>query len=165
MTAGHIIELMSKDKKIKDICYNVCEGKAIHKDVYQELFVRVCSQPSEKIEGIYSSGYLYKWVVTVCSNLVIDHYRKNSRYTDLEIDIPDSEEYNHNIDVTVKRVEEEFGKFDEYERNLFIEYLKAGSYRKLEKRTGIFYSTICKTVTGMKKQIHEAIYEDIRRLQ
>jgi cobalamin biosynthesis Co2+ chelatase CbiK len=79
------------------------------------------------------------------------------KYRPKEIDFIISEDYNHEIDQTIDKINKQLEKLHWYDRELFKAYIDSGSYRKLSKQTNIPFNSISRTVNHVKDFIRDNI--------
>lgn len=157
MTREIILQAIANDKDVKAACVNILRGKDT-KDFYQHIMLIICEIGEEKLIDIYTNGYLRWYIVKIIMNEGADWLKgkANLEYLDEITDVED-EPYNGEIDREVEVIECRLDCLPEYEKRLFLEYMKAGSYRKLETVVGISYRTIGNKIKSIKKQLNEDI--------
>lgn len=72
MTRDQIVNQLSTNKRYKDYCKALCQGKDIWNDLYQEFILTVLLKPNEFIEKVYSDGAMHKW----CISVILNHNKK-----------------------------------------------------------------------------------------
>jgi hypothetical protein len=163
-----LLDQIAKDEKIKDACKKIDYRN--HKDLYQELFIILCELPAEKLEQMYSNGYLQYWVVRTLLNMTSprgNFYRKyyiindeseaDKRLEEIEEDkseLFELEKKRREVEALLQKYEEK-GRdgFGWYKVTLLKLYSEVGSYRKMGELTGISYRTICEDINEFIKEL------------
>ena len=156
MTYLDVITKTSQDKELKQICKKI--GGNLADDLFQELMLILLEYNPEKLVSIYNKGY-YKWFLV---KTLTNQFNSNSspfakKYRPKEIDFIISEDYNHEIDLTIDKINKQLEKLHWYDRELFKAYIDSGSYRKLSKQTNIPFNSISRTVNHVKDFIRDNI--------
>jgi hypothetical protein len=165
----NVLNEPSKDAKIKEACKRI--GYPNHDDLYQELFIILCELPKDKLNEIYSNGYIHYWVVRTLTNMVSPYgkfYKKYKvTYDDTEADkkLTDTEDEGSGEELEREReraeVESLLTKYENsgrdgfgwYKVTLLKAYAEVGSYRKLSKLTGIHFITIAHDINTFRKEL------------
>ena len=156
MTWHELINQTAKDKEIKSICRKI--GGNLADDLYQELMIIILEYNKEKLLDIYNKGY-YKWFIvkTLTNQFNSNSSPFNKKYRPKELDYLPEHTYDKNIDILINKIEVELNKLHWYDKELFKAYITSGSFRKLEKLTGIPFASINRTVNNVKNRIRDNI--------
>lgn len=164
-----ILNELSKDAKIKEACKKI--GYPNHDDLYQELFIILCELPQDKLNEIYSNGYIHFWVVRTLINMTSPNGKFYKKYkviyddteaiTKLTEPQEEDREQVFELERKASEVEALLTKYEQsgqkefgwYKVNLLKMYVEAGSCRKLSKLTGISYKTISYDISNFRKEL------------
>ncbi len=168
MKASEIINDVANSREYVQICKNIAQ--ADHQDLFQELILILCEYNRLKLEQIYANGYIKWFIVRILKNQFCSvnspFYKKNKEFLlrSQQIDFTKSsiiiEDYDDSKDSIIDHCLKELDtsncdKDQYYERTLFKEYMEAGSYEKLAKKTGINRKSIQYTIQKVKKDIRD----------
>lgn len=194
MTKPQIIERLYKSKNFTD-CIGKMEPVQLQDDLRQEVALIVCEMPEEKIIGLFHEGKLEFYVVRIILNLVNNNQNKfyktfrerNYQYWD---DVPQGEEDREGwIPGLIKfdtepehekkeRLEEraireqmeditleEIDRLYWYDAEMIRLYLKLGTFRAMQKQTGIphisCFKNIKKSLITLKKVAIEGVNKPV----
>lgn len=166
ISRDEILNAVAKDKEYRKICNSIAKGTGLADDLYQEMFIILCEMEEEKLKALYHEGYLRPFIYRAMFyqfNSPHKQFYKNHRQQ-FEA-IPEGVthqpelEYDHDIDKALQAIETALAAIGWYEETLMKEYIKAGSYRKLEAKTSIPYKSICNTINDTKKKIRQQLKE------
>lgn len=160
MTKTDIIDQISHSSEWVGICRKIAKGSDIHQDLFQEFIIVLMGMPECKVVTMHESGELQFYCVRVLFRMFNSSntpFFRNYRARQADIRIPQPDEYDHDIDHDFARVEKILDGLPWYEREIFRAYMKAGSYRKLAKATGIVAPSIAATVNKVRRKIRHQI--------
>lgn len=167
MTREEILNQVSQDKEYRKICNSIAKGTNLANDLYQEMFIILCELDEEKLKAYHGEGYLrfytYRAMYYQFTSPHKEFYKNyRQKYTPIpqDLTVEDTCDYDPQIDIALNAIEQALSAIGHYEETLMKEYLKAGSYRKLEALTTIPYKSICNTINDTKKKIREQLKND-----
>jgi len=179
MNKDEIILSVFNDKELKSLA-----GKYdVNGDLWSELMLYLCEMDAERIEHIYSQGFMRYHVVSCItrSSLMYQNYVKHERklsFTDepIGVDIEDSI-YNELIEISGKEINKDELVYlinhiammeNTYDRELFLlitqgvdlgngEFRKFNTISEISKETGISYTTLYNSYKKTIKRINEKV--------
>jgi DNA-directed RNA polymerase specialized sigma24 family protein len=151
MTREQLLHAIVSDKQIKQTCANISGNKDAD-ELYQQVILIILELPHEKLMSIHTGGYLRWYIVRVTMYVWQRNKKTKLCYTDAEFDTIDNP-YDYETDEKAQAIESNLNNLPEYDQRLLLEYMKAGSYRKLEVATGIPYRTIGRNIKKIKDKL------------
>ena len=151
MTREQLLQAIVNDKQIKQTCANISGNKDAD-ELYQQVMLIILELPHEKLNLIHTGGYLRWYIVRVTMYVWQRNKKTKLCYTDAEFDAIDNP-YDYETDEKAQAIESNIQSLPEYDQRLLLEYMKAGSYRKLETATGIPYRTIGRNIKKIKDKL------------
>jgi len=158
-----IIEHLTKVEYIRDTCGF---GGNLKLDLFQHIWLKILEMPQDKIEMIYSKGYLqfyiYRMIINEARNPA-NPFLKSLKLNCEELKTTEIEykEYDQDLDGELSdkviKIKEELEKLFWYDKAIFEYYVEFGSLRKVAAQTGIKYGAIHQTVKKVKRIINENI--------
>ena len=174
MDRNEIIHTLLQEPQIKRFC---SIGGNYSDDLYQSTWVVILGIPEEKLKHIFNKGYLLFYVFRIIKSIQMQDQKKKRNYipiekelktfddeykisTKLEFEIESALKTSDHSDKVNARIElEKVSKTLEsmhwYDEKIFRLYLEEGSYRKVEKKTGIGYNSVQDTVLKVRKKLNE----------
>jgi len=160
-----IITELFLSKNFND-CINKMKPEYLRDDLKAEVILVICELDETKLKGLYDRGELNFYVARVILNMIkstsSSFYRKYRKTTveynhneELESDkhLPGEIEHREHIellqDISVKEIDSLYW----YDAELLKLYMKLGTYRAIEKETGIPFESVYKTVRKSINQI------------
>ena len=156
-----------KEELISYLVNQTSGDLALSEDLYQDLFIKV--RKTVKNGKYIEEGKLIYWLKRIARNLVIDHYRKNSKlllvYGGSEYNLIDKapcvdEEYEDTwvTDNQSKELEEAIDRLPHAQRELIhMRYYRNMSYKEIVKETGEKQSNLLPrmhyTIKKLQKQL------------
>lgn len=165
MSRDEILNQVTKDKEYRKICNSIAKGTGLAEDLYQEMFLILCELPEEKLKALHGEGYLRPFIYRAMFHQFNNPYEKFYKaYRKTSVPLTQEHthtqtEYDKDIDTAINAIETALAAIGWYEETLMKEYIKVGSYRKLEAKTSIPYKSICNTINDTKKKIREQLKE------
>lgn len=161
-----IINEIHEDGSLQQACRNININMAA--DLYQEAILRLMELGHEKLNKIYSGGYIHFYAIRLVVNESKGKSKLNrqmGREDSITSTLP-HKTYNisdriDDRDLLLK-VKMELKKFSKMDQEMFRIYHKLGSYRKVEKETGIPYCTVRYWVNEMKEHIEQKFGKEWR---
>ena len=110
--------------------------------------------PETKLVKIYNDGYLEFYIFKIISSLLHSQTKRQSKLCDIEsISVHISEENAIDARIELSNVKKVLDDEYWYDRRIFELYLQEGSYRKVQKLTGIGYNSVQDTVLKIRKAL------------
>lgn len=170
MTKHEIIEQVSKDNTYLDYCKKVCNGKDIHKDLYQYVILTMLEMNEETLIDVFNRGKIKAYVLGIIYKSIYGN--RSSFFTEYEGKIK-TEEINNISHFELSESEIEFdSKLNEFDIELQKEcnrcivngiypaqvkiyeiYEEVGSYTKVAELTQIPFKTVQRYVKGTREKI------------
>lgn len=170
MSNSEIVNEIATDASYREIVDKITRGHELKKDLFQEVIIVLLEYDSAKLLSIYNSGGLKFFFIAVVKNnfnsstsRFYKKYRKECEekikyipdYNGIEARIEDNEENKYQKIIENLKGKSDFQNSQEwYKHTLFIEYLKQGSMRKLEKKTGISLNAIAASIREYRDYIN-----------
>jgi len=111
--------------------------------------------PETKLVKIYNDGYLEFYIFKIISSLLHSQTKRQSKLCDIEsISVHISEENAIDARIELSNVKKVLEAQYWYDKKIFELYLQEGSYRKVQKVTGIGYNSIEDTVRKVRKALN-----------
>lgn len=128
----------------------------LHNDLIQEVAVVMLEQEKD------ISSYFEFWCVRTMINMTSKNgtFWKlySERYLDYnELRFQHELDYDPNIDKTLDKIDEVLDGVYWYKRELFKTYLECGTYRDVERLTGIDHCSVYQTVKEVKRIVRNDI--------
>ena len=167
MTRNAVIEQLYLSKDFND-CINKMQPDHIRDDLRAEVIAQVCEWPEEKVLGLWQRGELIFYVVRVIINMLRNTggpFCKKFRRPVYELS---GHEVADDSDIQALKERERLGEqamknIDRlywYDAAMVRLYLEAGSFRAMEERTQIPYSSAFKTVKKSLEALKTITHED-----
>ncbi len=174
ISRNDIVIAINADKKYKDYCIRVCNGKDIANDLYQYVIEQVLLMNEERLQALYNSGeirmYLTRVIYINANSRTAPFLREHENIDSVDISSVESidestidNEYSELLTIKVKK---------EIEQEV-TECLKAGSYpasvkllelyaehksiKKVSELTLIPYMTVYRHVNTLRDKIKNKI--------
>jgi hypothetical protein len=161
---------MTKNKIISDLFvskdFNSCIGKMkpehLQDDLKAEVALILCELPEEKVIQLHNNGGLKFYTVRIILNQIQSNsspFFKKFRQQNLDIsevnetDIEQGVDYNPKKDAAIVAID----GLPWYDREIVKMYAIHGTYRAIEKETGIPFESIYKTVQKACKAIRKKV--------
>lgn len=130
----------------------------VAEDIYQEMLLKILN----KQDQLSSRQNLKSWLFTIAKNQIIDHYRKQKQFTDvdtLELEFEDQSEANGYGDL-----EGCLGSFiaqlpEDYRQVITLSELQGKSQKELSETLGVNYVTIRSKVQRGRERIRKLIFD------
>jgi len=142
-------------------------------DLIQEVALMLLEMDQEKWETINEGGYLRWYVVRTMINMATSSRSTFTRKYELHQpkpqlkDIQEEEGYDFEKEADISLLEEILENYHWYDRDMLRLYLQEGSYRKVEKATGIPFksvgNTVKKTLDNLRSDYYAHTFERIIR--
>ena len=173
MIAVELIEKIYASGVVRKVCRGLCGEYA--DDVEQEIYLYFLKIQPDKLKEIYEGAFDY-YVFRMVMTFKNPQSKMHRDLTDPRIHVWDHDNLRNyceqinsitrfdveddilncmSLDAVNKKIDEMYW----YDRVLFKTYLKEGSYRAVEKETGINYQSVRKTVKKVRKQLKKEIHE------
>jgi len=170
LTAKEIINQIANDREYYTLCGKLAPN--FKDDLFQELMVILLEYDKDKIFKLYCENKIRFFVVKIlmnqaCSNTspFFKKYRMRINYADIdwhdEQSIPD--ELIHATTPAIQSYSKENDN-NWYRTELFMQYIKEGSIRKLSAKTGIPPMSINRSLIEFKREIKTKIHEHITNI-
>jgi len=165
MKKDTIITQMYQDKDINQAIRKM-QPVELQDDLRQEIFLVLCEMDSERLCGMWSSGYLKYFIVRTMLNMAksdrstfFNMFRKSfGEYCDNYEKADDQSDVHEEMDSKLKK---SMGELHWYEKNIFENYAENGkNILKLSRDTQIPYRSLFKTVTKVKKKLSKALRKE-----
>jgi len=121
-------------------------------DLIQEVALMLLEMDQDKWDTINEGGYLRWYVVRTMINMATSSRSTFARKYELHQpkpqlkDIPEEEGYDFEKEADISLLEEILEDYHWYDRDMLRLYLQEGSYRNVEKATGIPFKSVGNTV-------------------
>jgi hypothetical protein len=155
-----IIQHLTEVSYIRDTCKIAL---SFSDDLFQHIWVKILEMDCNKLEQIYSKGYLqfyiYRMIVNEAknpNNPFLKEMAVNTKRLE-EILEPTEDEIEDNFEDNLLMVTKELEVLFWYDKKIFELYVEFGSLRKVAAKTGIKYGSIHQTVCKVKKIVNENI--------
>ena len=165
-----VIDLLG-DESLQSLAVKIAGGHS--DDLIQEVALLLLEMDQEKWETINEGGYLRWYVVRTMMNMATSSRSTFARKYELHQprprlkDIPEEEGYDFDKEADISLLEEILEEYHWYDRDMLKLYLKEGSYRKVEKATGIPFksvgNTVKKTIDNLRHDYYDHTIERIIR--
>ena len=165
MDRNEIIHILLHEPQIKRFC---SIGGEFSDDLYQSTWVLILEIPEKKLIQIYNKGYLIFYIFRIIKSTQCQSQRKETKKLivgDNEVrtmrcrpskDSIQSSDFNKvNARIQLQKISDTLDKIHWYDKKIFELYLEEGSYRKVEKKTGIGYNSVQDTVLKVRKLLNE----------
>ena len=166
MQVSDIINEIHNDGNLEQACKKININMA--KDLYQEAILRLMELGHDRLNEIYSGGYIHFYAIRLVVNESKNKSKLN-RQLGREDSITDTiphrtYDISDRIDDRdlLSRVNNELKKFPKMDQEMFRIYHKLGSYRKVEEATGIPYCTVRYWVNEIKEHIEHKFGKEWR---
>lgn len=159
-----ILDLLS-DKSLNNLAKKI--GGEYADDLIQEVALLLLEMDEEKWAEINEGGILRWYVIRTMINMATSARSTFARKYGIHEhrpplkDIPDTEEYDQEKEDDIALLEVILNEYHWYNRDLLLLYLREGSYRKVEKATGIPFKSVGNTVKKTLEQLRIDYYERI----
>lgn len=182
MTKAQIIETLYCSKNFND-CVNRMEPDHLREDLKAEVAIVICELPDEKIIGLSQRNELHFFVARIIFNMIKSNtspfykkfrspklhlqYSEDKEYIDIDLEEqnveniffnhPDeiADRYDREIaeDLKNEKFNAAIAELEWYDCELINLYKKLGTYRAIEKETGIPFESVYKSIQKSLKQI------------
>lgn len=160
MNKQKIIETLFLSKNFND-CLSKINPKHLIDDLRQDVILRICELPDEKIQHLHETKTLEFYTVRVILNTINNpnsKFYKDFRSTSVDIELSECAEFDTFKERWIKEVKEdkainEIKNLYWYNKELVELYLKHGNYRAVHAETGIPFPSIYKTIQKSLKEI------------
>ena len=165
-----ILDLLA-DESLKNLADKIAGDHA--GDLIQEVALLLLEMDQDKWTEINEGGYLRWYVIRTMLNMAtsarstfarkfgLHQYRPELR------DVPEEEGYDQEKEDDIALLEQILEGYHWYNRDLLLLYLEEGSYRKVEKATGIPFksvgNTVKKTIESLRSDYYDHTIERIVR--
>jgi hypothetical protein len=183
LSKHQIIELLAKDKFIKDCVYNITRGNYLKEDLFQELMLHLCEQSEDKIKHLHQNQILnfhcLKYLTNQYKSQDSEWFRQETRFKIRHKKIGDFAHYSDGVLLTEDEINKKptikqdlemlcptirhyiQNSLHWYDRLLFLKYVDEGkSIREISKEIGIPANTIWYTINKAKNEIRQFIRDN-----
>lgn len=175
MTRNDIIIAINNDKKYKQYCFRVCNGKDLANDLYQYVMEELLLMDEQRLQSLYSSGdirmYLTRVIYINANSRTAPFLRQHENIESVDLSLldfmynEDIEELENNEYVSIKvkkEIEkeiEECTKIGAYPASvkLLELYSEHKSIKKVSELTKIPYMTVYRHVNALRDKIKNNI--------
>ena len=154
MDRNEIIHILLHEPQIKRFC---SIGGEFSDDLYQSTWVRILLITEEKLKQIHQKGYLLFYVFRIIKSIQMENEKKQTNDLPIESATLKTIDHSNMIDakIQLQKVSDTLDGLHWYDKKIFELYLEEGSYRKVEKKTGIGYNSVQDTVLKVRKLLNE----------
>lgn len=127
----------------------------LHNDLIQEVALVICEKDERELKKI--NDYFNFWVVRTMFNMSSRSVMSKYDQKPIEPHNLIQFDYDHEKDKMLEAIDCELKSMYWYDRDLFLLYFEEGSLRNVEKRTGIKYGSVNKTVTKVREHLKDKL--------
>jgi len=156
-----------------DYLYGYLLKKTQNDQLAEELALKALARAFDKIDT-YNPDFEFKtWLISISKNLQIDHFRKESKESQLQTTSMENNDYKTIVDenpspedllITNQNLKELLQKIKElkptYAKVLRLRYFEELSYKEICIQTGLPISTVKVTLLRAKKLLAQKINEN-----
>lgn len=153
-----ILTEIATNEKIKAHAFKCAKGSDLWQDCISDLIITLAELNKDKLIDLYNKGTIYLYCFKIIwlsfnseKSPFYRKYIKRSLYIPMETET--SFDYCETyVNERLDELEKDSIKYPT-DIHLFRLYLKFGSFRKVEKETGIQAMTVCKIINKLKTKI------------
>lgn len=171
MTKNQIIESLFTGKNFRD-CIKKMEPEHLREDLMQEVILRICELPEEKIIGMHERKELEFYTVRVIINMCRNprdpfskrfrqfHFHFDDQHLNIECSQATETEERELREIIEDMAIEEVDKLYWYDRDVLKLYMKLGTLRAVSEKTRIphtsIFHTVKKTAASIRGKINRS---------
>lgn len=168
MSKNEIIQQLFVGKNFTDVI-NKMEPGHLRDDLRQDIILRICELPDDKVIGLHTRGELEFYTARVIINELRNKYngfskkymQSQSHVSDQELANKPEDEFLEEERVAKELLEDlaisEIDNLNWYDAEIVRLYLKHKNYRAIQRETGIPYSSVFKTVQKAIRTIRSRV--------
>ena len=141
------------EKSLYQYIISKVKNKHLAEDILQDIFIKI----NDNLTSLNESEKLKSWIFSIARNTIMDHFRKNKHYIDIdELELP--EENKVNVSECYYKCLTPFinDLDDKYKEALLNTELGTMSQKEYAEEIGISYSGVKSRVQRAKLQIKES---------
>lgn len=183
-TKDKILHQLSIRRDIKEITTSIAHGKFFGEELYQELFVVLCSLEEKRLVEMYTNNWLDFYIIRTLTNM----YKSTSSQFYYNIKKPqllkaeNVMDYDHNEGKSLDRIdniaaplvedephrvlnslEEGIEQLGWYDKGMIKLYLELGTLKKVSEKSNINVCYVSEAVSRGKKQLKDIVKEIEKR--
>lgn len=143
------------ENELKGFVFKRVKDKALTEDIVHDVFIKVQDKIGQLQEPEKATGWIYQ----ITRNMIIDHYRKQSKYIDVSQVNSYDETYNFNecVENTLRKLLLTLPL--KYREALQMAELEDLSQIEMAKRLGVSYSGVKSRVQRARQMLKEKLHE------